>query len=140
MRDPFIDSGPLSFPDFQIDLKSFYNNNLETVIKREIEKNRRNGSNMRNTALIRTTSAQQPRDQILNNKAENRIVGSSAPVDLKKTSETNNLNNSYNQTNTVGIVHQVATRRKSLISNTRSESLYDWYKYLKQSGRFNLSD
>ena len=96
---------------------------------------------MRNTALIRTTSAQQPRDQILNNKVENRIVvGSSAPVDLKKTSETNNPNNSYNQTNTVGIVHQVATRRKSLISNTRSESLYDWYKYLKQSGRFNLSD
>ena len=71
MRDPFIDSGPLSFTDFQIDLK-FFNNNLETVIKREIEKNRRNGSNMRNKPLMRTTSAQQmkshPRDQLLNNK------------------------------------------------------------------------
>ena len=56
MRDPFIDSGPLSFPDFQIDLKSFYNNNLETVIKREIEKNRRNGSNMRNKPVHCTTN------------------------------------------------------------------------------------
>ena len=134
MRDPFIDSGPVSFTDFQIDLKSFHNNNLETVIKREIEKNRRNGSNMRNKALIRTPSAPQLRDQILNNKVENRIVGSYAPVALKKT---NNLNNSYNQTNTLGIV---GPRRESLISNTLSESLYDWYKYLKQSGRFNLSD
>ena len=136
MRDPFIDSGPLSFTDFQIDLKSFHNNNLETVIKREIEKNRRNGSNMRNKPLIRTASAQQPRDQILNNKVENGIGGSYAPVDLKKTSETN-MNNSYNKTNTLGIV---GPRRESLISNTLSESLYDWYKYLKQSGRFNLSD
>ena len=144
MRDPFIDSGPLSFTDFQIDLKSFYNNNLETVIKREIEKNRRNGSNMRNKPLIRASSAHrmksQPRKQIINNKVENRIrpasvsrqqVGSNAPVDLKKTRGQNMI---------LKIVRGAATRRKSLISNTRSPSLYEWYKYLKESGRFNLSD
>ena len=145
MRDPFIDSGPVSFTDFQIDLKSFFNNNLETVIKREIEKNRRNGSNMKNKPLIRTSSAQQqikPKDQILNNKVQNRIkptvsrqqVGSSAPVDMKKASEKNIKKKKME------IVRQAATRRESLISNIQSQSLYEWYKYLKESGRFNLSD
>ena len=60
MRDPFIDSGPVSFTDFQIDLKSFFNNNLETVIKREIEKNR--------TSSAKQQMKSQPKDQILNNK------------------------------------------------------------------------
>ena len=59
MRDPFIDSGPVSFTDFQIDLKSFFNNNLETVIKREIEKNR--------TSSAKQQMKSQPKDQILNN-------------------------------------------------------------------------
>ena len=35
---------------------------------------------------------------------------------------------------------EAATRRESLISNIQSQSLYEWYKYLKQSGRFNLAD
>ena len=90
MRDPFIDSGPPSFTDFQ---------------------------------------ATFTREQ----------VGSYAPVDMKKTSG-KNRKNPYSQTKTQGIVRKAATRRKSLISNTRSQSLYEWYEYLKQSGRFSLSD
>ena len=148
MRDPFIDSGPLSFTDFQIDLKSFFNNNLETVIKGEIEKNRRNGSNMKNKPLIRTTSAQQmkshPRDIISNNKVEHKIrpevsrqqvdSGSYVPVDMKKGIEKNVKKKELN------IIRLAASRQESLISSTPSQSLYEWYKYLKQSGRFNLSD
>ena len=38
------------------------------------------------------------------------------------------------------IVRQAVTRRESLISNILSQSLDEWYKYLKQSGRFNHSD
>ena len=147
MRDPFIDSGPLSFTDFQIDLKSFFNNNLETVIKREIEKNRRNGSNMKNKPLIRTTSAQQmkshPRDIISNNNVEHKIrpvsrqqvdSGSYVAVDMKKEIGKNMKKKELK------IIRLAASRRESLISSTPSQSLYEWYKYLKQSGRFNLSD
>ena len=84
---------------------------------------------------------QPPRDQILNNKDEKRrrpAVSRQqdfAPVDMKK-ARGKNIKKSENKR--LGIARQAATRRENLISNIRSQSLYEWYKYLKQSGRFNL--
>ena len=88
---------------------------------------------------------QPPRDQILNNKDENRIIpavsrqqeGYFNPVDVKK-AKGKNMKNSHDRNKRLGILRQAAARRDNLFSNIRSQSLYDWYKYLKQSGRFHL--
>ena len=148
MREPLQEYDPLSFSDFQIDLNSFYKNNFEKVIKREVGKNRRDEKDKRTQPAA---SAQHLRSEVRPDRRRTVSSLSSQQVGLptsrlrrpaaskKRTSPGLNIKTSALENKGLEI-DRWNSRRENGFSNMKSESLYDWYKYLKQSGRFKLGD
>ena len=146
MRQPLLDYDPTSFSEFQIDLNSFYKNNFEKVIKRKVGKNGKDEKDLRTepsasaqhlrseerTDMRRTISSLSPQQAGRVSSRRRRPVGSQKRRTLNfKTSAVENKGLEIDPSN---------LRRENAFSNMKSESLYDWYKYLKQSGRFKLGD
>ena len=144
MREPLLDYDPMSFSEFQIDLNSIYKNNFEKVIKRKVGKNRKDEKDLRTehsasaqplrsekrTDTRRTISSPQQVGRV--GSRQRRPLGNQRRTTLDiKTSAVENKGLEIDRSN---------LRRENAFSNIKSESLYDWYKYLKQSGRFKLGD
>ena len=139
MKDPFIDE-PSSFSDFQTDLNSFYKNNFEKVIKRKVVENRKDEIDMRNHPA---TSAHYLRLEKRTDTRRGPVLSRQGLVSLPgnnlRTTEQLNIKTSGLENKGMEIGRSNLKQENSF-SNMKTESLYDWYEYLKQSGRFKLGD
>ena len=139
MKDPFIDE-PSSFSDFQTDLNSFYKNNFEKVIKRKVVENRKDEINMRSNP---GTSAQYLRLEKRTDTRRGTVLSRQGLVSLPGNNlrTTEQLNIKTSGLENIGMeIGRSNLKQENSFSNMKTESLYDWYEYLKQSGRFKLGD